>query len=146
MRQSAKQCQPPLVITDHGEFIYIYVKVYNNKVMLKLSDKIVVKHISVKETLLKLDLEAKGQGHSKQQNNKHGHKNIQPPNKQSKALLGNCSAIEESKQVMNDLIKRTEKGKQRSRIIRLIITTTGKFLESRTKFNFLFLSTSDLGH
>ena len=29
------------------------------------SDKIVVKHISVKETLLKLDLEPKGQGHSK---------------------------------------------------------------------------------
>ena len=32
------------------------------------SDKIVVKHISVKETLLKLDLEPKGQGHSKQKN------------------------------------------------------------------------------
>ena len=30
------------------------------------SDKIVVKHISVKETLLKLDLEPKGQGYSKQ--------------------------------------------------------------------------------
>ena len=29
------------------------------------SDKIVVKHISVKETLLKLYLEPKGQGHSK---------------------------------------------------------------------------------
>ena len=28
------------------------------------SDKIVVKRISVKETLLKLDLEPKGQGHS----------------------------------------------------------------------------------
>ena len=34
------------------------------------------KHISVKETLLKLDLEPKGQGHSKQQNNKQGNKNI----------------------------------------------------------------------
>ena len=34
------------------------------------SDKIVVKHIPVKETLLKLDHEPKGQGHSKQQNNK----------------------------------------------------------------------------
>ena len=63
---------------------------------MKLSDEIVVKHISVKETLLKVDLEAKGQGRSKQQNNKHGHKNIQPPNKQSKALLGNCSVTEES--------------------------------------------------
>ena len=31
------------------------------------SDKIVVKHISVKETLLKLDLEPKDQGYSKQQ-------------------------------------------------------------------------------
>ena len=31
------------------------------------SDKIVVKHISVKETLSKLDLKPKGQGHSKQQ-------------------------------------------------------------------------------
>ena len=38
------------------------------------SDKIVVKHISVKETLLKLDLEPKGQGHSKQQNNKQRNK------------------------------------------------------------------------
>ena len=28
-----------------------------------------------------------------------------------------------------DLLTRTEKGKQRSRIIRLIITPTGKFLE-----------------
>ena len=32
------------------------------------SDKIVVKHIFVKETLSKLDLEPKGQGHSRQQN------------------------------------------------------------------------------
>ena len=31
-----------------------------------ISDKIVVKHISVKETLLQLDLEPKGQGYSKQ--------------------------------------------------------------------------------
>ena len=60
------------------------------------SDKIVVKHISVKETLLKLGLEPKGQGHSKQQNNKQGNKNIPPLNKQSKALLGNCSATDES--------------------------------------------------
>ena len=52
------------------------------------SDKIVVKYISVKETLLKLDLEPKGQGHSQQQNNKQGNKNIPPLNKQ-KALLGN---------------------------------------------------------
>ena len=45
------------------------------------SDNIVVKHISVKET---------------QQNNKQGNKNIQPLNKQSKTLLGNCSAADES--------------------------------------------------
>ena len=38
------------------------------------SDKIVIKYISVKETLLKLDLEPKGQGHSKQQNNQQGTK------------------------------------------------------------------------
>ena len=38
------------------------------------SDKIVVKHISVKETLLQLDLEPKGQGYSKQQNNKQENK------------------------------------------------------------------------
>ena len=38
------------------------------------SDKIVVKHISVKETLLELDIEPKGQGYSKQQNNKQGNK------------------------------------------------------------------------
>ena len=60
------------------------------------SDKIVVKHISVKETLLKLDLEPKGQGYSKQQNNTQGNKNIPPLNKQTKALLGNCSVTDES--------------------------------------------------
>ena len=61
-----------------------------------ISDKIVVKHISVKETLLKFDLEPKGQGYSKQQNNKQGNKNIPPLNKQSKALLGNCNVTDES--------------------------------------------------
>ena len=60
------------------------------------SDKIVVKHISVQQTYLKLDLEPKGQGHSNQQNNKQGNKNIPPLNKQSKALLGNCSDTDES--------------------------------------------------
>ena len=35
-----------------------------------ICDKIVVKHISVKETHFKLDLEPKCQGHNKQQNNK----------------------------------------------------------------------------
>ena len=44
---------------------------------INTSDKIVVKHISVKETLLKLDLKPKGQAHSKQQNNKQGNKNKQ---------------------------------------------------------------------
>ena len=48
------------------------------------SDKIVIKYISVKGTLLKLDPELKGQGHCKQQNNKQGNKNIPPINKQSK--------------------------------------------------------------
>ena len=61
-----------------------------------ICDKIVVKHISVKETLLKLDLEPKGQSYSKQQNNKQGNKNISPLNKQTKALLGNCSVTDES--------------------------------------------------
>ena len=60
------------------------------------SDRIVVKHISVKETLLKLDLETKGLGYSKQQINKQGNKNIPPLNKQTKALLGNCSTTDES--------------------------------------------------
>ena len=36
------------------------------------SDKRVVKHISVKETLLKLEREPKSQGRSKQENNKQG--------------------------------------------------------------------------
>ena len=61
------------------------------------SDKIVVKHISVKETLLKLDLGPKGQGYSKQQNNKQWNKNIPHLNKQTKALLGNCSVTENIK-------------------------------------------------
>ena len=60
------------------------------------SDKIVLKHISLKETHLKLDLERKGQGHSKQPNNKQGNKNVPPLIKQSKALLRNCSATDES--------------------------------------------------
>ena len=60
------------------------------------ADKIVVKHISVKETLLKLDLEPKGQGHSKKENNKQGNKNVPLLNKQSKALLGNCTVTDES--------------------------------------------------
>ena len=51
------------------------------------SDQIVVKHISVKETILKLDLEPKGQGDSKQQNNKQGNKNIPPLNKQTRLCL-----------------------------------------------------------
>ena len=55
-----------------------------------------VKLISVKETLLKLDLEYKGHGYSKQQNTKQGNKNIPPVNKQTKALLGNCSVTDES--------------------------------------------------
>ena len=59
-------------------------------------DKIVIKHISVKETLLKLDLEPKGQGHGKQQNNKQGNKNIPPLNKQRRNSFGNCCATAES--------------------------------------------------
>ena len=48
--------------------------------------KILVKHMSVKETLLQLDLEPKGQGYSKQQNNKQGNKNIPPLNKQTQGF------------------------------------------------------------
>ena len=40
------------------------------------SDKIVVKHISVKETLLKLDLETKDQSQRTKQNNNQGNKNV----------------------------------------------------------------------
>ena len=46
--------------------------------------------------LLKLDLEPKGQGHSKNQRNTQGNKNIPPLNKQSRDSLGNCSATDES--------------------------------------------------
>ena len=63
----------------------------SNPNQMYTSDKLVEKHISVKETLLKLDLEPKGQGYSKQKNNKQGNKNIPPLNKQTKALLGNGS-------------------------------------------------------
>ena len=54
-----------------------------------ISDKIVLKHISVKE---KLDLEPKGQGQSKKQNrpNMQANKNITPLNKLSTDSLGNC--------------------------------------------------------
>ena len=52
-------------------YISVFVKLSNKSDpnQMYTSDKIVVKHISVKETLLKLDFEPKGQGHSKQQNN-----------------------------------------------------------------------------
>ena len=76
--RAQKQCQPLLGFADQCELIY--VKACNNKVMCQLpmkfdlnqmytSDKIVVKHISVKETLLKLDIQPKGQGHNKQHKN-----------------------------------------------------------------------------
>ena len=68
----------------------------SNPNQMYTSDKILVKYISVKETLLKLDLEPKGQGYIKQQNNKQGNKNIPPLNKQTKALLDNCSVTDES--------------------------------------------------
>ena len=64
--------------------------------LMYIFDKIVVKHISVKETLLKLDLEPKGQGHSKKQNNMQVNKNIPSLNKQSRDSLGNCGATDES--------------------------------------------------
>ena len=60
------------------------------------SDKIVVKHISVKEILSNLDLEPKGQGHNKKQHNMQGNKNISPKNEQSRDSLGNCYATDES--------------------------------------------------
>ena len=44
------------------------------------SDKIVVKHISVKETLLKLGLEPKCQGHSRKQKMTWGTINMPPKN------------------------------------------------------------------
>ena len=59
------------------------------------SDKIAVKHISVKETFSQLDLEPKDQGYSKQQK-KQGNKNMPPLNKQTTALLGNRSETDES--------------------------------------------------
>ena len=75
------------------------------------------KHISVKETLLKLDLEPKGQGHSKQQNNMQGNKHIPPLNKQSKALLGNCSVTDESNRLRLTYLgeqKKVNKGQELS--------------------------------
>ena len=78
-------CHVSMKLSDKSEPNQMYI-----------SDKIVVKHISVKEILLKLDLESKGQGYSKQQNNKQLNKNMPPLNKQTKALLGNCSVTDES--------------------------------------------------
>ena len=68
----------------------------SNPIQMYTSDKIVVEHISMKETILKLDLEPKGQGYSKKQNNKQGNKNIPPLNKQTKALLDIYSATDDS--------------------------------------------------
>ena len=145
MRQRAKKkCRPLIAITDQGELIYMLLKVNNIKVVppvyeafyfdpnqMYTPDKIVVKHISVKETLLKLDLEPKGQGHS---NNR-----ILSNRKKIFRLLINKARIRlvTVVQLMSqtDQLVRTEKGKQRSRIIRLIITTAGRFLENRTEIN-----------
>ena len=63
------------------------------------SNKIVVKHISVKETLLKLNLEHKGQGYSKQQNNKQENKNIPPLNKLTRLCLVTVVYLGEQKKV-----------------------------------------------
>ena len=96
-----------------------------------------VKHISVKETLLKLDLEPKDQGHSKQQNNKQGNKNIPPLNKQTKALLGNYSVTDKSNRLCMTYVGEQKKvNKGQLRIIKLVVTTTGRFLEGMTKLNF----------
>ena len=86
---------------------------------MKLSNKFDPNQMctSVKETLLKLDLEPKGQGHSKQQNNKQGNKNIPPLNKQSKALLGNCTATDESNRLLMTYLgeqKKVNKGQELS--------------------------------
>ena len=78
-------CHVTMKLSDKSEPNQMYIR-----------DKIVVKHISVKEILLKLDLESKGQGYSKQQNNKQGNKNMPPLNKKTKAFLGNCSVTDES--------------------------------------------------
>ena len=77
--------------------------------LMYISDKIVVKHVSVSETLLKLDLEPKGQGQSKQQNNKQGNKTIPRLNKQSKALLGNYSETEESNRLLMTYLREQKK-------------------------------------
>ena len=96
-----------------------------------------VKHISVKETLLKLDLERKGQGYSKQQNTKQGNKNIPPLNKQTKALLCNCSVTDKSNRLrMTDFGEQKKVNKGQLRIIKLVVTTNGRFLKSMTKLNF----------
>ena len=81
------------------------------------SDKIVVKHISLKETLLKLDLEPMFQGYSKQQKNKQGNKNIPPLNKQTKAFLGNCSVTDVSNRLWMTYLgeqKKVNKGQELS--------------------------------
>ena len=72
-------------------YFSLYNKINNNNKVMRLlsmkisdmfdtnpmytSDKIVIKHISVKVTYFKVDLEPKGQGHSKKKN-MPGNKNI----------------------------------------------------------------------
>ena len=91
---------------DHKPmWINIYVKVYNNKVMchlsMKLSDKFHPNQMCTSDkthfcerNTLKAWPWAKG-SKGKQQNIKQGTKNVPPLNKQSEALLGNCSATDE---------------------------------------------------
>ena len=91
------------------------------------SDKTVVKHISEKESLLNIDLEPKGQSHSKQQNNKQGNKNIPPLNNQSRDSLGNCCATGESNRLRMTYLGEQKKVNKGYKIIRLIITTLEGF-------------------
>ena len=77
----------------------------------------------------KLDLEPKGQGQQKTEDNKQGNRNIPPLNKLS------ITGVQLMSQTGYKWPTYEEECKQRLRMIRLIITTIGRFLESRTKFN-----------
>ena len=94
--------------TEHKNNVDPCLKVNNNKVMCHLSmkhpdmfdpnpmytsDKIVVKHISVEETVLSLALSPKIKVIAK---NGNTHKYIIILNKQSRDLLSNCCATDES--------------------------------------------------
>ena len=97
--------------------------------------------------LSQLDLESKCQGHSKNQKTMpRGSINMLSTNKMRRDSP-NYWCPTDAKYVINDLLAITERGQQRSRVIRCILITAQRFLASSNQISkLIILELSDLGH